>query len=119
MCGIIGVTGEPRALDILIDGLRRLEYRGYDSAGVAVVGPDGLQIRRAAGRIKVLEGLLRERGNLEVYNIAQLAIGLNPECRQLTGQDAVRVEVGSDDLDRLHQRGALRGHGRQRPEEVV
>jgi glutamine---fructose-6-phosphate transaminase (isomerizing) len=61
MCGIVGYIGERSAVDIILDGLRRLEYRGYDSAGVAVVGPDGLQIRRAAGRIKVLEGLLRER----------------------------------------------------------
>jgi len=61
MCGIVGYIGEKSAVEILLDGLRRLEYRGYDSAGVAVLGPDGLQVRRAAGRIKVLEGLLRER----------------------------------------------------------
>ena len=61
MCGIVGYIGDRSAVDIILDGLKRLEYRGYDSAGVAVVGPEGLQIRRAAGRIKVLEGLLRER----------------------------------------------------------
>src|SRR6266540_3879842 len=61
MCGIVGYIGERSAVDIILEGLRRLEYRGYDSAGVAVVGGEGLQIRRAAGRIKVLEGLLRER----------------------------------------------------------
>ena len=61
MCGIVGYIGDKSAVDIILDGLRRLEYRGYDSAGVAVVGAEGLQIRRAAGRIKVLEGLLRER----------------------------------------------------------
>jgi glucosamine--fructose-6-phosphate aminotransferase (isomerizing) len=61
MCGIVGYIGDKSAVDIILDGLKRLEYRGYDSAGVAVVGPEGLQIRRAAGRIKVLEGLLRER----------------------------------------------------------
>jgi glutamine---fructose-6-phosphate transaminase (isomerizing) len=61
MCGIVGYVGSKSAVEILLDGLRRLEYRGYDSAGVAVVGPEGLQICRAAGRIKVLEGLLRER----------------------------------------------------------
>jgi glucosamine--fructose-6-phosphate aminotransferase (isomerizing) len=46
---------------LLLEGLKRLEYRGYDSAGAAVIGPEGLQIRRAAGRIKILEGILRER----------------------------------------------------------
>ncbi len=61
MCGIVGYIGEKSAVEILLDGLRRLEYRGYDSAGVAVLGPEGLQVRRAAGRIKVLEGLLREQ----------------------------------------------------------
>jgi glucosamine--fructose-6-phosphate aminotransferase (isomerizing) len=61
MCGIVGYIGERSAVEIILEGLKRLEYRGYDSAGVAVVGPEGLQIRRAAGRIKVLEGLLRDR----------------------------------------------------------
>ena len=61
MCGIVGYIGDKSSIDIIIEGLKKLEYRGYDSAGVAVVGADGLQIRRAAGRIKVLEGLLRER----------------------------------------------------------
>jgi len=61
VCGIVGYVGDKSATDIVLEGLRRLEYRGYDSAGVAVIGPDGLQIRRAAGRIKVLEGILRER----------------------------------------------------------
>ena len=61
MCGIVGYVGDKSAIDIVIEGLKRLEYRGYDSAGAAVIGPEGLQIRRAAGRIKVLEGILRER----------------------------------------------------------
>jgi glucosamine--fructose-6-phosphate aminotransferase (isomerizing) len=55
-------VGEKSAVGIIVDGLKRLEYRGYDSAGVAVLGTDGaLHVRRAAGRIKTLEGLLRER----------------------------------------------------------
>jgi glutamine---fructose-6-phosphate transaminase (isomerizing) len=61
MCGIVGYVGDKSATEIVLEGLKRLEYRGYDSAGVAVIGRDGLQIRRAAGRIKVLEGILRER----------------------------------------------------------
>ncbi|OGK79153.1 MAG: glutamine--fructose-6-phosphate aminotransferase [Candidatus Rokubacteria bacterium GWC2_70_24] len=61
MCGIVGYIGDKNAVEIILDGLKRLEYRGYDSAGVAVLGPEGLQVRRAAGRIKVLEGLLREQ----------------------------------------------------------
>jgi glutamine---fructose-6-phosphate transaminase (isomerizing) len=61
MCGIVGYIGDKNAVDIVLEGLRRLEYRGYDSAGIAVVGAEGLQIRRAAGRIKNLEALLREK----------------------------------------------------------
>ena len=59
MCGIVGYLGDKSAIGIIIDGLKRLEYRGYDSAGVAVLGPEGLQVRRAAGKIKGLESLLR------------------------------------------------------------
>ena len=61
MCGIVGYIGDKDAVGVIVDGLKRLEYRGYDSAGVAVLGPEGLEVRRAAGRTKVLEGLLRER----------------------------------------------------------
>src|SRR5207253_6608363 len=59
MCGIVGYVGEKNAVSIIIEGLKRLEYRGYDSAGVAVLGDGGtLDVRRAAGRMKVLEGIL-------------------------------------------------------------
>ncbi len=58
MCGIVGYTGPGQSTDVLIDGLRRLEYRGYDSAGVAIHTPDGLEIFRKKGRIKDLIGVL-------------------------------------------------------------
>src|SRR5262249_50369407 len=62
MCGIVGYVGDKSAVGIILDGLKRLEYRGYDSAGIAVIAPSGaLEVRRAAGRIKTLEGILRER----------------------------------------------------------
>jgi glucosamine--fructose-6-phosphate aminotransferase (isomerizing) len=62
MCGIVGYVGRERqATDVLIDGLRRLEYRGYDSAGVAVLEGDELAVRRAKGKLVNLEGSLRER----------------------------------------------------------
>ncbi len=62
MCGIVGYVGrEHRATDVLMDGLRRLEYRGYDSAGVAILEGDVLQVRRAKGKLINLEGNLRER----------------------------------------------------------
>ncbi|MEL6259278.1 MAG: glutamine--fructose-6-phosphate transaminase (isomerizing), partial [Pseudomonadota bacterium] len=60
MCGIIGITGSTTTRDRLINGLRRLEYRGYDSAGLAVNGADGLDRSRAVGKIKALESALHE-----------------------------------------------------------
>ena len=55
MCGIIGYVGEEQALPILLDGMRRMEYRGYDSAGVAFNGPFGVHVRKASGKIAKLE----------------------------------------------------------------
>jgi len=51
MCGIVGYIGQQDAVGILLDGLRRLEYRGYDSAGIAVQSPTGLDVRRSVGKI--------------------------------------------------------------------
>ncbi len=58
MCGIIGYIGSQRLLPILIDGLRRLEYRGYDSAGVAVVRNGSIELRRSAGKLSNLEDVI-------------------------------------------------------------
>src|SRR2546423_2918576 len=58
MCGIIGYIGDKQVLPILIDGLRRLEYRGYDSAGVAVVRDGTIELRRSAGKLARLEEAL-------------------------------------------------------------
>jgi glutamine---fructose-6-phosphate transaminase (isomerizing) len=61
MCGIVGYVGDKSAVGIIVEGLKRLEYRGYDSAGVAVLHEGILHVRRAAGRLKMLEGVLGER----------------------------------------------------------
>jgi glucosamine--fructose-6-phosphate aminotransferase (isomerizing) len=55
MCGIVGVTGNNKAAEILLEGLKRLEYRGYDSAGIAIVRPDGQHTVKEQGKIKNLE----------------------------------------------------------------
>ena len=60
MCGIVGYVGQKRVVPVIIDGLRRLEYRGYDSAGIAVAGNGaGLQVRRAEGKLRNLEEVIR------------------------------------------------------------
>jgi len=61
MCGIVGYVGRSEAAPILLDGLRRLEYRGYDSAGVAIVDGDRVEMRKCAGRIAALAKLMAEK----------------------------------------------------------
>src|SRR5437016_6340037 len=55
MCGIVGYVGDKPSAPILVSGLKKLEYRGYDSAGVAIVGPKTLNVIRASGKLKNLE----------------------------------------------------------------
>ena len=71
MCGIVGYVGEKQALEVVVEGLRRLEYRGYDSAGVAVVAGERLDVRKKAGKLANLEGLLGE----DPLEAATLGIG--------------------------------------------
>jgi glutamine---fructose-6-phosphate transaminase (isomerizing) len=61
MCGIVGYVGRAEAAPILLDGLRRLEYRGYDSAGIAVVNRGHLETRKCAGRIAALTRLMTDQ----------------------------------------------------------
>ncbi|HEU5192061.1 MAG TPA: glutamine--fructose-6-phosphate transaminase (isomerizing) [Methylomirabilota bacterium] len=60
MCGIIGYVGELDATEVILDGLKRLEYRGYDSAGLAVLDGSGILVRRSPGKIGNLEARLRQ-----------------------------------------------------------
>jgi len=60
MCGIVGYVGRRSAVDVVLDGLRRLEYRGYDSAGVALVHGGGLELDKRAGKLANLEAVLAD-----------------------------------------------------------
>jgi glucosamine--fructose-6-phosphate aminotransferase (isomerizing) len=61
MCGIIGILGKTDVAPLIVEGLKRLEYRGYDSAGVATVKDGRIDRRRAPGKLSALEGVLKER----------------------------------------------------------
>jgi glucosamine--fructose-6-phosphate aminotransferase (isomerizing) len=64
MCGIVGYIGEDQAAPILLDGLEKLEYRGYDSAGIAVFDGKEIEIKKSKGRLKVLEELTHDGANM-------------------------------------------------------
>jgi glucosamine--fructose-6-phosphate aminotransferase (isomerizing) len=76
MCGIVGYIGPKPCVPVIMEGLARLEYRGYDSAGIAVAGgtgpdgqPNGLQLRRAPGKLRNLDAILRENPVAGTYGI--------------------------------------------------
>ena len=61
MCGIVGYIGDKRAGDILVEGLKKLEYRGYDSSGIAVYNKDKINVRKHKGRLDILEESLNNK----------------------------------------------------------
>jgi len=69
MCGIVAYLGKKVAQPILIEGLKRLEYRGYDSAGVALLGSGAIRIKKTSGRISALEEVLDEPDTAETFGI--------------------------------------------------
>jgi glutamine---fructose-6-phosphate transaminase (isomerizing) len=69
MCGIIGYIGSKPVVPVLLDGLRKMEYRGYDSAGVALVSPEGIALRRSAGKLANLETAIKSEPVDGLYGV--------------------------------------------------
>jgi glucosamine--fructose-6-phosphate aminotransferase (isomerizing) len=70
MCGIVGYVGPKDVVTVILEGLRRLEYRGYDSAGIAVGSAGhGLELRRAPGKLRNLEEVIRQHPLRGTYSI--------------------------------------------------
>ena len=93
MCGIVGYIGKNRAVPYLLEGLEKLEYRGYDSAGIATVEDGALRILKTKGRVSSLDV------NLQLHELLHVAleVSLVPEARQPSASD---TPVGPPTADR-------------------
>ena len=65
MCGIVGYIGRNNAVPVVIQGLQRLEYRGYDSCGIAMMSPTGIDVEKVTGRVGELQSILARQKNLQ------------------------------------------------------
>lgn len=73
MCGIVGYVGAQPILPILLEGLKRLEYRGYDSAGVCLIQNGKIRVKKAAGKIAALEKLIAANGQVDFRGTVGIA----------------------------------------------
>ena len=116
MCGIVGYIGERNAVDVLIHGLRKLEYRGYDSAGVAVIQNGDFQIRRTEGKLAKLEALLEKEpinGNIGIGHTRWATHGRPSETNAHPHRagDIILVHNGIiENHNELKARLAVQGH---------
>ena len=117
MCGIVGYIGFRNATDVLLDGLRRLEYRGYDSAGVAVRTPEGLKVVKRSGKLSALERALKEEhleGPLGVGHTRWATHGAptDPNAHPHTTEDGTIAVIHNGIIENyLELKEALRARG--------
>lgn len=95
MCGIVGYIGSEQASPVLVEGLERLSYRGYDSAGVAVIGPEGrINVRKAKGRLENLKSLLDQSPVEGVIGIGHTRWATHGEPSDLNAHPHTDVKGG-------------------------
>src|ERR1041384_8851546 len=85
MCGIVGYVGGKNASPLLIEGLKRLEYRGYDSAGISTLNGKGLETRKAKGKISQLEAVMNGSPTHGTIGIAHTRWATIPRIRAVFG----------------------------------
>src|SRR5690348_12701258 len=98
MCGIIGYVGKREAKPLLLSGLRRLEYRGYDSAGIALREPDGLDYVRAVGKLDKLVAAAGHNGSSACHGLGHTRWATHGgvterNAHPLVGCDASKVAI--------------------------
>ncbi len=95
MCGIVGYVGKKQVVPVIIEGLRKLEYRGYDSAGIAVAGgAEGLQVRRAEGKLRNLEEAIRLKPLDGTYGIGHTRWATHGRP---TEETPIRIEIAAEE----------------------
>ena len=99
MCGIVGYVGPREAQPILMNGIKRLEYRGYDSAGIALMTDSGLIVHKSAGKIKQLEKLLEGNNIHSNFGISHTRWATHGEPNE---QNAHPHTDASDEIALVH-----------------
>src|SRR5262245_55954729 len=110
MCGIVGYVGSQEATPILLSGLRRLEYRGYDSAGVATLEDSKLVVRKKAGRVRALEDWLHQRPAGGVCGISHTRWATHGPPTDINAHP----HVGGEDLVAVVHNGVIENHAELR-----
>src|SRR6267378_2716054 len=106
MCGIVGYIGPKKVVPVIIEGLRKLEYRGYDSAGIAVVDAAGkLEIRRASGKLRNLEEVIQKS------HIEGTAAARRPQIRDGDGYRNCGPPGGKKSKERNRAKGSAGRRG--------
>ncbi|MBS9768081.1 MAG: class II glutamine amidotransferase [Flavobacteriaceae bacterium] len=99
MCGIVGYIGHRKVRPILIEGLRRLEYRGYDSAGIAMLSDEGIEVFKEVGKVADLEAIIPEKDYTQTQGIAHTRWATHGEP---TAQNAHPHYSTSEDIVVVH-----------------